>query len=237
MKSTLALIFIFAMASSVAAITIDTVPVGNPGNAPDSTTVGAVSYEYRIGKYEVTFAQYAEFLNAVAGEDPFELYDTKMGSGSFGGIIRNGTSGHYTYTQKSLERANNPVNYVTWFDAIRFVNWLNNGQGGPGTTEYGAYTLEGGTPTATNSLDIVRNPSAIWVLPTNDEWYKAAYFDPTSATYFNYATSNNSAPAAIAPPGYSNSAAYKNLPFTDVGAYVDSPSPYGTFDQAGKGTG
>ena len=35
---------------------------------------------------------------------------------------------------------NRPVNWVSWYDAIRFANWLNNGQGN-GDTESGSYTL------------------------------------------------------------------------------------------------
>ncbi len=49
------------------AIHIDFVPVGNPGNANDTRyqfPLGGVAYEYEIAKYEVTNAQYVEFLNA-----------------------------------------------------------------------------------------------------------------------------------------------------------------------------
>ena len=75
----------------VLAITIDTVPVGNRGNANDSTGYGGVSYDYRIGTTEVTNAQYVEFLNAVAATDPYGLYNTSMGSTTYGGITRSGS--------------------------------------------------------------------------------------------------------------------------------------------------
>jgi hypothetical protein len=55
--------------SSVQALTIDMVTVGNPGNAPEGT-IGSVGYIYQIGKYEVTAGQYTEFLNSVAKADP-----------------------------------------------------------------------------------------------------------------------------------------------------------------------
>ena len=45
---------------------ISTVLVGDAGNANDTTGFGAVNEEYRIGTYEVTNSQYAEFLNAKA---------------------------------------------------------------------------------------------------------------------------------------------------------------------------
>ncbi len=72
-----------------------------------------------------------------------------------------------------------PVNYVSWYDSIRFANWLNNGQG-TGDTETGAYTLLGGTPTPSNGVSITRNAGATWFLPSEDEWYKAAYHQPAA---------------------------------------------------------
>lgn len=129
-----------------AAITIDTVAVGNPGNAGEVQSqgkFGAVAYDYRIGEYEVTNAQYAEFLNFKAASDPWALYNASMGSDPRGGITRSGSAGSYMYTTKT-NMGDKPVNYVTWYDAIRFANWLHNGQGS-GDTETGAYTLLGGT--------------------------------------------------------------------------------------------
>ena len=85
-----------------AVVDIEWVTVGDPGNACDPQSLGcfgAVSYEYQIGKYEVTNAQYAEFLNAVAATDANSLYNTNMGSASaFGGISRSGTSGSFMYS-------------------------------------------------------------------------------------------------------------------------------------------
>src|SRR4029453_19299266 len=64
------------------AVTIDWVTVGNPGNAADTpaancfaASCGSVPGAYDIGKYELTNAEYAEFLNAKATSDPFALYD------------------------------------------------------------------------------------------------------------------------------------------------------------------
>ncbi len=223
------------VASSVTAgaITIDTVAIGNANNGPDSTGFGSVSNDYRIGSTEVTNAQYAAFLNAKATSDPLALYDPNMSDG-YGGITRTGTDGSFTYTTIA-GRENKPVVYVSWYDALRFSNWLHNGQGN-GDTESGAYTLTGGTIVPGNGPTITRNPGATWYLPSENEWYKAAYYDPASNSYYAYPTSSNSAPNAQLPPGDSNSANYAFVlgDLTEAGAYSTAQSPYGTFDQGGN---
>ena len=184
---------------------LEFVTVGNPGNAADTavmttdgtTGYGSVPYTYQMGKYDVTNAQYAEFLTAKAtSSDPLALWNSNMGSQ--GGIIRSG-SGPYTYTITS-GMANMPVVDVTWYDTLRFANWLDNGQGN-GSTETGSYNLLGGTPTPSNASTISRNAGAKWVLPSENEWYKAAYYDPTlnngSGGYWLYPTRNNTAPVNI----------------------------------------
>jgi hypothetical protein len=77
-----------------AVLTMDYVFVGHAGNAADSTGYGAVAYAYQIGKYEVTNAQYTEFLNAVnptgSGTDgigPNRIYNTSMGNDDQGFLI------------------------------------------------------------------------------------------------------------------------------------------------------
>ena len=88
------------------------------------------------------------------------------------------------------------MNYVTWYDAIRFANWLHNGQGS-GDTETGAYTLLGNaTPTPSNGPSITRNPGATWFLPSENEWYKAAYHNPAANSYSLYPTSSHTVPTA-----------------------------------------
>ncbi len=235
--------------------TIPTVPVANPGNAGEVQfhgTFGAVAYDYRIGKYEVTNSQYAEFLNAKAASDPFSLYNVDMGSDDRGGITRSGSDGSYTFSVKA-NMGNKPVNFVSWYDAIRFANWLHNNQGA-GDTETGAYTLLGSTPTPSNGLSITRNPGAHWFLPSEDEWYKAAYYDPTlsggSGAYWHYPTQSNTIPAIatansigdISNPGvnvanYDRGADWNSLDgnVTTVGSAGSlSESYYGTSDQGGN---
>jgi sulfatase modifying factor 1 len=258
MKSTLTLTITLLCAVAAHGVTIITVPIGNPNNPADVAEdgYGAVPYEYRIGKYDVTNAQYVEFLNAAALSDPHFLYDTSMATSPYGGILRNGMPGNYSYSVKpdvigagpggsNYTYANKPVNLVTWYDAIRFANWLNNGQGNS-DTETGAYTLgtldsEGNT---LNGAAVVRNPGAKWFLPTHDEWYKAAYYNPIGGVYYDYPTGSNAVPNNNPPSSDTGNSANFTVaghstfdnpyPLTDVGAYTLSDSPYGTFDQGGN---
>ncbi|MEX2167766.1 MAG: SUMF1/EgtB/PvdO family nonheme iron enzyme [Pirellulales bacterium] len=123
---TLSLVFVCAPANCLYAVTIDWVSIGNRGNESENE-FGGVAYAYRIGKYEVTNAQYAEFLNAVAATDSNSLYNGDMESKIMGGIRRTGSNGSYCYTVKP-GRDDYQVVYVSYFDAMRFVNWLENGQ-------------------------------------------------------------------------------------------------------------
>jgi formylglycine-generating enzyme required for sulfatase activity len=184
----------------ILAHTIPTVPVGNAGNANDPLTgnlFGGVSYAYRIGTTEVTNAQYVDFLNAQAKSDPLGLYNTNMNSDARGGIARFGVSGSFTYLTRP-NMGNKPVNFVSWYDSIRFANWLNNGQG-TADTETGAYTILGNTATPSNGLSITRNAGATWFLTSENEWYKAAYHQAAAQggdldNYWLYPTRSNSAP-------------------------------------------
>ena len=133
------------VSSIASAVTIDWVSVGNPGNADDDTGYGGVSDEYQISTYEVTAGQYTEFLNAVAATDTYGLYNTSMDSiGEGCQIQQSGSSGSYTYSVAS-DYADRPVNYVSWYDCLRFANWLHNGQPtgsqDASTTEDGAYDM------------------------------------------------------------------------------------------------
>jgi formylglycine-generating enzyme required for sulfatase activity len=212
------------------------VVVGNPGNAKDTqwnTARGKVDYEFEISKFKVTNAEYAAFLNTVAKSDPHNL----MVSGG-GEIIRDGEDGSYTYSV--LEgREKRPVLFVAAVDAMRMANWLSNGGKPDSDTETGAYTF--------TDYDVVskRNPNADYFLPSDDEWYKAAYYDPTkngTGGYWQYPPKTDD-PAKMVPelpPGGPFSANFDNVNAgdgngtTDVGAYTSASSYYGTFDQAGS---
>jgi len=248
-----------------AEVVIETVPIGNPHNAgeqsrlanADFTYYGDVGYVYNIGKYEVTAGQYTDFLNAVAATDTYGLYDTRMSSASDGcQITQHGTVGNYTYDFRGrpsgteADWADRPVNYVSWGGAARFANWLHNGQPTGDqdwtTTEDGSYFLDGAMSDS-ELLAIAREPDAAWVIPSEDEWYKAAFHKNDGATdnYWDYPTASDMVPTSEAPPGMDTTNGSANYfpgaigsPYyrTEVGAYNAKPSdsPYGTFDQGGN---
>jgi formylglycine-generating enzyme required for sulfatase activity len=194
---------------------------------------GAVGHTYRIATHEVTNAQYVAFLNAKAASDPLALYSTDMATPTWGGITRSGSPGSYTYSAVP-GRENKPVNNVSFFDALRFANWLHNEQG-DGNTETGAYTLLGGTPTPSNPM-VERNATARFFLPTDPEWYKAAYYNTESRVYYDYPAGTDAVIVCSAPTATANRANCGGAAgdFTDVGSYTGSPSPSGTFDQGGN---
>ncbi len=169
----------------------------------------------------------------MAATDTYGLYNSSM-SGTYGGISRTGPSGSFIYSVNS-DRGENPVVYVSFYDALRYTNWLHNGMGN-GDTENGAYTI---TDEGITNNSITRNPGATWFLPSEDEWYKAAYYDPTlnsnAGGYFDFATRSDGAPTAELPAGGINSANYLVVGNpTAVGAYTSALSPYGTYDQSGN---
>jgi formylglycine-generating enzyme required for sulfatase activity len=259
----LALAAALAIPAAASSVVIDWVTIGDPGNAAQSAAnrthsfgsggdgFGAVDYAYRIARNETTISDYAKFLNAVAATDTYGLYNTNMSwNTELGSLItRSGSPGSYTYSVPS-GRENLPVAYVSWFDAARFANWMHNGQPtgaqNASTTEDGAYTLNGAT-----SGIITKNVGATVWIPTENEWFKAAYYDPTHMSgaggYWLHANQSNSMTAnTIGAPGAANyydgdyvGSGTSSLPsgnaLTDVGAYApESQSYYGLNDMAGN---
>ncbi len=257
-RSVATLVVVALLATMSQAVNIDYVPVGNPGNVADdevmtadsTTGYGSVADPYLIGTYEVTNGQYIEFLNGVATvDDPNGLYNTKM-AGTYGGIDRtgSGTAGSpWVYSAKGADAncLDRPVNFVSFYDTLRFSNWLHNGQlSDPNTTEDGAYDMSLGS-------SVVRKPGARVFLPSEDEWYKAAYYDGDSSVYYDYPTGTDTEPSNVlsnpaSDPGNNanfydyygtgNNGLTIGSPYytTEVGDFENSASPYGTFDQGGN---
>ena len=193
--------------------TIDFVDIGHAGNAADTTTYGAVPYEYRVGKYEIS-------------------QDTITKATASG--MANVTAGSWT--------GNQPAAYISWYEAAAFVNFLNTDSGKTAaydlTISNGIWSMalwsseQAWTAGGTN---LYRNKDAYYFLPSENEWYKAAYYNAAGTNYFLYPTASSSVPTAVASGTDAGSAVYNNV--ASVPAIVASAgglSPYGTMGQGGN---
>jgi len=241
-------------AQSISMSYVTVAGAGNTSNPADPAT-GSVSNTYDIGEYDVTDSQYATFLNDVdpSGANTLALY-SPQGDAEFGLTFNSGAASGSKYSVLS-GYANMPVVDVDYWDTLRFVNWMNNGEGNA-STETGAYTLIGGNTdgygTPSNASSLLANPqysagATVW-LPSENEWYKAAYYNPANQTYSTYATQSDTAPGNTigngadeanyyTGNGYSvtQSSSYNGSQnyLTAVGSFTGSKSYYGTFDQSG----
>ena len=193
--------------------TIDWVTVGDPGNAADTTGYGAVPYEYRVGTYEIT--QDAITKATASG-------------------MANVTAGPWTGSQ--------PAARITWYEAAAFVNWLNTSTGKTAaynlTFSSGSWSMtlwSSGDAWQAGGENLYRNKDAFYFLPSENEWYKAAYYNPGGSDYFLYPTASSSVPTAVASGTNAGTAVYNSA--ASVPAIVDSTgglSPYGTMGQGGN---
>jgi formylglycine-generating enzyme required for sulfatase activity len=206
----LAALLLALMTQPAHAVTIEWVTVGNADNDPDPLTgnsYGAVDREYRIMKFEWTNDQYVAFLNAIdpEGLNPNLVYNNNMGNNARGGITNTGTTNGSRYDAKP-GMGDKPVNYVSWWDAARVSNWLHNGaltydvtdSSATAPQNTGAYTVG----TGTSGTAVAKNTGALYWIPTESEWYKAAYYNPTlnsdTGGYTLYGNGFNSpAPTAV----------------------------------------
>lgn len=172
------------------------------------------------------------------------MYNSLMNDVVYGCHMKqNGTLGNFSYTVASGYE-NRPVTYVSFWAACRFTNWLSNGQG-DGDTETGSSTLYWD---GIGQNTITRNCNWTWAVSSEDEWYKAAYYDPNKAGgagYWDYPTRGNTAPGNdMADPFGNNANCYiwaGSYPLdsgkyytTSVGQFQNSVSAYGTYDQGGN---
>ena len=202
---------------------IDFVDVGNAGNSNDTTGYGGVPYGYRIGKYEISQNQ----VDAA---------------------VRNGLQ-HVT---AGAWRGDQPAGNISWYEAAAYVNWLNTSLGyqpaynlafsngawnmalwptTPDTNGNAAWT-RGGT-------NLFRNANCAYYLPSENEWYKAAYYDANknggSGGYWLYPTGTNSAPTPVASGAAAGTAVYNGITSSPASVYqAGGLSPYGTLGQGGN---
>ncbi len=222
--------FIFARADTFGSgentFEIEFVTIGDPGNPADESPnpAGAVDYEYRIGKYEIPedAVRKVNTASAAAGE-PLGI----------------------TLDDRGPDK---PATSVSWFEAAKFVNWLNTTKGVSPAYKFddqGEFQLWEETDPGFDEDNLFRNARAFYFLPSIDEWHKAAYYDPINDRYFDYPTGSDDVPDGIdfpgdtefdavffdgaGNPGPSNTNSAPN-DITDVGLL----SPFGTAGQGGN---
>ena len=199
------------------AFSIDFVTIGNPGNAADtevdwlgnSYVAGSVGYTYGLGKYEVS----RDMINKVNTASSLGITISDM-------------------TSNGGNRGNIPATEVNWYEAAKFVNWLNVHQGHQAAYKF-AYAFQTWNPSDVGyqASNPVRNSLARYVLPTRDEWYKGAYYDPNKAGgagYWDYPTGSDVAPTSGVVYGQSSATGPADI------ANAGVLSPYGTMAQGGN---
>ena len=242
-----------AWVSLLPLVNIDTVLVAQAGNVTNASGFGSVPYDYRIGKYEVTLGQYATFLNAVATTNTnfyiVGLWNYSMAANSnIAGISRSGSgTAANPYVYSVIGSSNRPVAFVSWFAAARFANWMHNGAVEGAGTETGAYALNGATWGV-----IPKNADARWWIPSDSEWVKAAFYDPSLNAgvggYYVYPTRSDAPPGNIIGADANQANFYNGVYsvtqstdfsyavnyLSEAGVFTGSASAYGTYDQGGN---
>ena len=195
------------------AFSMEFVTIGSPGNAADTTgspnSAGSVAYTYNLGIYEVSRVQ---ITKANLGIMMAEM-------GSYGG---NG--------------ANRPATGVTWYDAAKYVNWLNTSTGGTAAYKFdgsGTFQLWSAGDAGYNANNQFRNSLAKYVIASSNEWYKGAYGN-RDGTWNNYATGSDSLPTAVSSGAAANTAVYGGRSGPADITSAGGLSPWGTMGQGGN---
>jgi formylglycine-generating enzyme required for sulfatase activity len=152
------------------AFTMDFVQIGNPGNTADMSVTsnlspyppGSVAYTYNLGKYEVS----SDMINKA------------------------NTAGVLNITLSDWG-ANKPALGISWYEAARFVNYLNTSTGNTAAYKFNSSnTFQIWSPgeLGYDSNNPFRNSLSKFFLPSRDEWYKGAYGSPGGA-YSDYPSS------------------------------------------------
>lgn len=206
------LLFLFTQAvlgENIRGINIDFVTIGNAGNAADkggTPGCGAVDYNYKIGKYEITNAQWNIFTS-IAG-------------------VPKGDDGGYSYNS-NFTGLLQPVNRISWYEAAQFCNYLTSGDKSKGAYRFSGNNFNPGSFLGIDRASSISTYGKTYVIPTENEWYKAAYFKPDGSGYLIYAIN------AVPVPGVNSNynGALGQTPW-NVGTGTEEQN--GTFDIMGN---
>lgn len=211
------------------------VHVGDPNNDPDPSSsfenssfaprppadarLGAVSYEYRIGKYEVSNA----------------MVDGATAQGHL--LIANSNP---NWPPPGNRGPNKPAALLAFYEILRFVNWLNVTTGhhpAYSFDDHGNWRLwEPHEAWQVGAENRYRHRRAYYFLPSADEWHKAGYYDPDAERFYKYPTGSDKLPTFVTSgtsPGTTVSWQPRDAGPADVDR-AGGLSPYGTMAQAGN---
>jgi formylglycine-generating enzyme required for sulfatase activity len=197
---------------------MDFVTIGNPNNLADTTgtpnPVGSVAYTYNLGKYEVSRDQINK-ANA-AGSLGITMFDMS----GYGG---NGV--------------NRPATGISWYEAAKYVNWLNTSTGGTAAYKFSGSTFQlwSSTDAGYNANNLFRNSLAKYWIASSDEWYKGAY-GRVDGSWSNFPNGTDIAPTAVASGIDANTAVYGQSLSTGPADINNAGglSSYGTMGQGGN---
>ena len=193
--------------------TLDFTTIGNANNSADTNGYGSVGYDYRIGTYEISQYQ----------------IDRATASG-----LSNVVAGAFS--------GDRPAGLMTWFESAAFVNWLNTSKGftpaynltWSGSTWSMALWVEGAAGYDANNK--YRSSLAKYFLPSENEFYKAAFGKSDGIGYYLYPTASTNAPTAVASGTASGTAVYKQEWGQGPASIYQAGgrSSYGTMGQGGN---
>lgn len=205
---------------------IEFVTIGNPGNTadtaqaslgfppmPTSVSIGSVAYSFHLAKFEISR----------------DMVEKANQAGSLGITLQD-------MTNIGGNGANRPASGTSWFEAARFVNWLNTSTGNAAAYKFdgsGNFQLWSSSDAGYNANNQFRNSLAKYVLPTMDEWYKGAFGSP-GGTWYDYATGSDTLPTAVTSGTTSGTAVYGQTGPGSSPADIDKAGGLSPFDTMGQ---
>lgn len=190
--------------------TMDFQEIGHLGNKANTSCkvkdgyLGRVSYEYRIGIHEVTIDQ---FIKSGVGDDDEKYWNSTPDTAPLNLGIQA------------------PATQVSWYEAAKFCNWLTSSN-----ALHGAYVFKAdGSFKEVDREKALKKYKKMYLLPTENEWFKAAYY--RAEGYTLYATGNDD-PDPTAHARYSVTGSPYTAPWA-VGT-GSSPENNKTFDMNGN---
>ncbi|MBX3386579.1 MAG: SUMF1/EgtB/PvdO family nonheme iron enzyme, partial [Phycisphaeraceae bacterium] len=251
---------------------IEFVTIGAVGNAPwmgDGTPQdraigrGGVNYEYRIGRFEVTTAQWVEFYNAAFDRPADDRIPHLIPSDHWGAVSTPAMTPGGQRWRVPVGNEYRAVGDISWRMAAIYCNWLHNDKATnreaflSGAYDVSTFGYVGDSNTFSDQA--ARSPGAKFFIPTWDEWLKAAHYDPNKngqdqGGWWKFSTTSDVIPLIGPPPSWlpgagigddrtgdaeANAAGWGPLfpqfsPFSvPLGSYPTVQSPWGLLDVAG----